>query len=291
MNDPEERGWHVREYGAEIAGTMFMVLIGLSAVALNFGTGSPTAELIPNEAARRLLTGVTFAGAAAAVAYSPLGMRSGGHLNPAVTLAFHRLGKVSARDVIGYIGAQVAGASLGAVTAALIWTNRAESVSLGVTGPGPAGRWAAFGVEVAMTFVLMTVILHVVYRVRVARLTPLVAGAVAALFVMLLAPVSGTSLNPARSAGPSVVLPRLTDLWIYLTAPTLGALAAAELFGRIRGRPRCAKLVHPPRGRPCHFIGCAYRREAREEQLRTAERPGDSGSSSPRGRSPGPSPA
>jgi aquaporin Z len=290
VNDPEERGWHVREYGAEIAGTMFMVLIGLSAVALNFGTGSPTAELIPNEAARRLLTGVTFAGAAAAVAYSPLGMRSGGHLNPAVTLAFHRLGKVSARDVIGYIGAQGAGASLGAVAAALIWTNRAESVSLGVTGPGPAGRWAAFGVEVAMTFVLMTVILHVVDRVRVARLTPLVAGAVAALFVMLLAPVSGTSLNPARSAGPSVVLPRLTDLWIYLTAPTLGALAAAELFGRIRGRPRCAKLVHPPRGRPCHFIGCAYRREVRE-RLGTAEPPRGAGSSSPRGRSPGPSPA
>jgi aquaporin Z len=113
VNDPEERGWHVREYGAEIAGTMFMVLIGLSAVALNFGTGSPTAELIPDEAARRLLTGVTFAGAAAAVAYSPLGMRSGGHLNPAVTLAFHRLGKVSARDVIGYIGAQVAGGAGG----------------------------------------------------------------------------------------------------------------------------------------------------------------------------------
>jgi aquaporin Z len=290
VNDPGERGWHVREYGAEIAGTTFMVLIGLSAVALNFGTGSPTATLIPNEAARRLLTGATFAGAAALVAYSPLGMRSGGHLNPAVTLAFHRLGKVSARDVLGYLAAQVAGASLGAVAAALLWTDRAESVSLGVTGPGTAGRWAAFGAEVAMTFVLMTVILHFVDRVRVARLTPLVAGAVAALFVMFLAPVSGTSLNPARSAGPAVVLPRLTDLWIYLTAPILGAIAAAELFGRLRGRPRCAKLVHPPRGRPCHFIGCAYRREARE-QLGTAEPPRGGGSSSPRDRSPGPSPA
>jgi aquaporin Z len=291
VSDPEERGRHLREYLAEVAGTMFMVLVGLSAVVLNFGTGSPTAELIPNEAARRLLTGATFAGAAAVVAYSPLGMRSGGHLNPAVTLAFHRLGKVGARDAVGYLGAQLAGASLGAVAVALLWTDRAESVNLGVTGPGTAGRLAAFGAEVAMTFVLVTVILHFVDRVRVARLTPLVAGAVAALFVMLLAPVSGTSLNPARSAGPAVVLPRLTDLWIYLTAPVLGALAAAELFGRVRGRPRCAKLVHPPRGRPCHFIDCAYRREAREEQLRTAERPGDSGSSSPRGRSPGPSPA
>ena len=290
MNDPEEQGWHVREYGAEIAGTAALVLVGLSAVALNFGTGSPTATLIPNEAARRLLTGATFAGTAAAVAFSPLGMASGGHLNPAVTLAFHRLGKVSARDVVGYLAAQVAGASLGAVAAAVLWTDRAESVSLGVTGPGPAGRWAAFGAEVAMTFVLVTVILHFVDRVRVARLTPLVAGAVAALFVMLLAPISGTSLNPARSAGPAFVLPRLTDLWIYLSAPILGALAAAELFGRIRGRPRCAKLVHPHRRRPCHFIGCAYRREARE-RLGTAEPPRGGGSSSPRGRSPGPSPA
>ena len=291
MSDPEERGGHAREYLAEMAGTMFMVLIGLSAVTLNFGALSPTAELIPNEAARRLLTGVTFAGAAAVLAYSPLGMRSGGHLNPAVTLAFHRLGKVSARDVGGYLVAQLAGASLGAVAVALLWTDRAESVSLGVSGPGTAGRWAAFGAEVAMTFVLVTVILHLVDRVRVARLTPLVAGAVAALFVMLLAPVSGTSLNPARSAGPAAVLPQLTDLWIYLTAPILGALAAAEVFGRVRGKPRCAKLVHPPHGRPCHFIGCAYRREARERPLRTADPPADGGSSSPRGRSPGPSPA
>src|SRR5207244_4145864 len=78
---------------AEFAGTALLLLIGLSAVVVDFATGSPVIRWVPNEDIRRLLTGIVFAGGATAIVYSPLGRRSGGHINPAVTGAFLRLGK------------------------------------------------------------------------------------------------------------------------------------------------------------------------------------------------------
>ena len=105
---------HAPEYLAEFAGTGLMLFIGLSAIVVNFGEGSPIVDKVPNEHLRRLLTGIIFAGGATIVIYSPLGKRSGGHINPAVTLAFFLLRKIGPRDAVAYVVAQVAGALVAA---------------------------------------------------------------------------------------------------------------------------------------------------------------------------------
>jgi aquaporin Z len=84
-----------RDYAAEFAGTFLLLLIGLSAVVVDFAHGSPVPRWIPHRDLPRLLTGVLFAGGATAIVYSPLGKTSGGHINPAVTLAFFRLRKIT----------------------------------------------------------------------------------------------------------------------------------------------------------------------------------------------------
>ena len=105
---------HIPEYLAEFAGTGLMLLIGLSAISVNFGEGSPVKDWLPNPHLRRLLTGIIFAGGATIIVYSLLGKRSGAHLNPAVTLAFFLLGKVGRRDAVAYVVAQVAAALVAA---------------------------------------------------------------------------------------------------------------------------------------------------------------------------------
>ena len=89
------------EWLAELAGTAILVLVGVSAICLNFGPSSPVARAIPSSSARLLLTGLIFAGTGSLVAISPLGRRSGAHLNPAVTLAFWIRGHVHPHDLIG----------------------------------------------------------------------------------------------------------------------------------------------------------------------------------------------
>ena len=110
----------------------------------------------------------------------------------------------------------------------------------------------AFGAEVLITFVLMWVILVVSNDPRRAHLTGLCAGGLVALYIALEAPLSGMSMNPARSLASAVFARDWTALWIYFTAPPLGMLAAAELYLRRRGRRSvfCAKLYH---AEPCLF--------------------------------------
>jgi aquaporin Z len=117
-----------REYLAEFLGTALLLVGGLSAVVFDFATPSPMRHWVPDETLRRLLTGVLFAGTGTAVVYSRLGQTSGGHLNPAVTLAFLRLGKITGRGPAGYMLAHVLGALTGTAAVALIWRSWATDV-------------------------------------------------------------------------------------------------------------------------------------------------------------------
>jgi aquaporin Z len=265
----------VREYAAEYVGTALLLLVGLSAVCADFATRSPVVSAIPDSNLRRLLTGVIFAGTATAIVYSPLGKRSGGHINPAVTLAFLRLGKITPKSAAIYIAVQIAGALSGAALVLVIWRGWATNVSVGATVPKDGGAWAAAGAEIAVTFLLVSLILNFVDRPRLMPFTAAAAGALVAFFVFVEAPVSGTSLNPARTLGPAIVGGTFTDLWIYFLAPPLGALAAALLYRHQRSSVACGKLFHTA-AVECRFLDCQYTPPARRIMT-----PGGAGRSAP----------
>jgi aquaporin Z len=246
-------------YLSEFAGTAIMLFIGVSAVAFMWGPGSPV-PVVPNGALRRLLTGILFAGGATAVVYSPLGQTSGGHINPAVTLAFWRLGKVSTRDAVIYVVMQFAGAFVGAYAAGVAWGRLTRGVQYAATVPGDGYTWAgALAAETAITFLLVFLIFVCVNKPKVAPRTGLLAGGLVALLVMIEAPVTGTSLNPARTLGPAILAPNYTGLWIYFAGPVAGALVAVAAFTGQWGRQTvCAKLYHTEKY-PCPFDRCSYR--------------------------------
>src|SRR5258708_38529669 len=130
-------GGHWAEWACELVGTALLLIGGLSAICWDFAPGSPVATAVPDHSARLLITGLLFAGTGSLVAISPLGRRSGAHLNPAVSLAFWRRGHMSPPDLAGYIAAQFAGALLGTALVRLLWGRTAAAVQLGAT---PAGH-------------------------------------------------------------------------------------------------------------------------------------------------------
>jgi aquaporin Z len=247
----------IREYAAEFAGTALLLLVGLSAVCADFSPQSPVVAALADSNVRRLITGVIFAGTGTAIMYSPLGKRSGGHINPAVTLAFLRLGKITPKSAATYIAVQIAGALTGAALVLAIWRGWATSVRLGATLPNDGGAAAAVAAEVVATFLFVSLILNFANRPRLMPFTAAAAGALWAFLIFVEAPVSGTSLNPARSLGPAVVGGTLTDLWIYLLAPPVGALAAALVYRHQRSGMACGKLFHSTTVE-CRFLDCQY---------------------------------
>ena len=144
---------------------------------------------------------------AVAIIYSPWGRRSGAHFNPAVTLTFWRLGKVAGWDAAFYIAAQFLGGVAG-VGVARAWLGAPvahPAVHYAVTVPGPAGPLVALGAEIAISFVLMLVVLTV-SNSRAAALTGLCSGLLVATYITLEAPLSGMSMNPARTLASAVAL-------------------------------------------------------------------------------------
>lgn len=261
---------HWPEYLMEAAGLgLFMVS------ACTFGTllehpASFVHQAVANPVWRRLLMGLVMALTAIGLIYSPWGKQSGAHLNPAVTLTFWRLGKVAGWDAAFYVTAQFVGGVVGVLLAAAVLGQAlaAPPVHYVVTRPGPSGAGIAFVAEAVITFLLMSVILAATNTPRLARYTGLFAGTLVAMYITLEAPLSGMSMNPARTFGSALPARIWTALWIYFTAPPLGMLLAAEVYGRCRGRRHviCAKLHHQNTKR-CIFACCGYgQRAAMAEQ-------------------------
>jgi len=247
---------HWPEYLMEAAGLGLFMLSAATFATLLEHPMSPVRQALPDAFMRRLLMGLAMGSTAVVLIYSAIGARSGAHLNPATTVTFYRLGRVHAADAAGYVIAQFIGGLAGISLAALALGSWLEvpTVNYVATRPGMWGVAAAFAAEAVITFVLMTVILHVSNHARWSRYTGLCAGFLVATYITIEAPISGMSMNPARSFGPALLTHDLATLWIYFVAPPLGMLLAAEVFVRTMGLERvfCAKLHHHTKAR-CIF--------------------------------------
>lgn len=239
---------HWPEYLIEAGGLgLFMISAGVFGTLLAYPQ-SPVHQAIPDPFVRRVLMGLAMGLTSIGLVYTPWGKQSGAHFNPAVTLTFTRLGKVDPADAIFYMLAQFMGGVLGVVLVAIVLGDRFRSppVSYVATRPGAYGAAWALIAEVGITFLLMSVILRVSNTPRIARYTGLFAGTLVALYIAFEDPLSGMSMNPARSFASAAPGGMWENLWIYFVAPPLGMLAAAQVHLRLRGSASvsCAKLHH-----------------------------------------------
>lgn len=221
--------------GAGAFGTLFMY------------PDSPVAQAIPSDFAKRAALGacmglVTFA------IVSVIGSRTGAHINPAVTWSFYRLGKIGGWDAIFYTIAQFAGACLAPMLllAAIGAPFASDKVMYATSQPGPEGALVAFAAEFAISFVLMLVILVALGTRRLAKWLPAIVGVMIAIYIALESPLSGMSMNPARTFGSALTANQWNGLWVYLTAPMLAMLLAAEVYRAMSRKPFAGVAPHYP---------------------------------------------
>lgn len=163
------------------------------------------------------------------------GHLSGAHINPSVTIAFTITRHFSARDAVVYVCAQLAGATVGALVLAAVWTN--SPAHLGATIP-TVGAGSAFVYEALLTAILMFVIMAVATDTRAVGAGAAIAiGGVVGLDALFGGAVTGASMNPARSFGPALVSGDWRDFWVYVAGPVLGAAAGALAYQMVRGQP------------------------------------------------------
>jgi len=212
----------MRKYVAEMIGTFALVFAGTGAVVIDSVTGGSVTHVGIS---------LTFGLVVMAMIYA-VGDVSGAHLNPAVTFGFYLSGRLQSRVVPGYVMSQIAGAMLASLTLLLLFGNHA---SLGATLPA-GSAWQSFGFEAVLTAILMFVILCVSTGLsEVGTMAGIAIGGVIALEALFAGPISGASMNPARSLAPALASGNLHALWIYLTAPVLGSAGAVPLWQLTRG--------------------------------------------------------
>jgi len=246
---------HLPEYAIEAALLgAFMVSACVFGVLLEH-PDSPVHRAFGDPTLRRVLMGLAMGTTAVAIIYSPWGGRSGAHINPATTLTFWRLGRTRGADVAGYVGAQLVGAVLGVALASMLLGPRLAHASVNYVATHP-GRWGALPAllgEVVISAVLMAAVVTLTGS-RWARFTGLVVGALVATYISLEAPISGMSMNPARSFGSAWWAGQWETFWVYVLGPLLGMNAGAWLATRAQARAACPKLNHPDSQR-CIFCG------------------------------------
>lgn len=212
--------WLLRRAGAEFLGTYALVTAGCGAIMVNSQTG----------ALGHIGVAFTF-GFIIMVMIASTGHISGAHFNPAVTIAFAVTRHFSWKEVPVYIISQILGAIFGTLTLRLII---GDVAMLGATVPS-GDVWQSFGLEVLLTAVLMFVIIAVATDTRAVGETAAIAiGATVALDALWGGPISGASMNPARSFGPALIAGEWVAHWIYWVAPIIGASLGAIAYQLIR---------------------------------------------------------
>jgi aquaporin Z len=249
---------------------VFMVVACAGGVLLEHPSSS-LHRLVARPLARRALMGLLMGCTATTLIYSPLGKQSGAHMNPAVTLGFLALGRIQPADAAFYTLAQIVGGMAGVFLARRLLrrTLHHPAVNSVATPPGPRGRGVAFAAEFLISCLLFTVVLITSNSAALAPYTGLFAGVLVAFYITFEAPLSGMSMNPARTLASASAARSYRAIWIYFTAPPLGMLAAAALYTSADRTPRCAKLDHSGRHR-CIFCESRGEIDARHESAAPA---------------------
>jgi aquaporin Z len=231
-----------KKLAAEFVGTAILVLIAVGVATENFGFKLFGSSL----AAGVVTTSLAFGLVLLALAYA-IGPISGCHVNPAVTLGFVAAGRMKVGEGVGYVLAQVAGAIGGA---AVLWQIFADipgytrkGSGLGTDGYGAQSivhlnQTGAFVTEVVLTFIFVTVILFATHKAAIQGAAGLAIGMALVVVHLIGIPLTGTSVNPARSLGPALIVggPALSQVWLFLVAPLVGAVIAAAVHLLIAGR-------------------------------------------------------
>jgi aquaporin Z len=251
---------HWPEYLMEAAGLgIFMVSAAVFTTFFEHPHSAVYAA-IPDPLVRRVCIGIAMGLTAIGIIYSPWGKQSGAHLNPAVTLTFFRLGKIEGVDATFYVIAQLLGGLIGVLLSGVAIGAAIEhpAVNYVVTVPGKSGALIAFLAELCISFGLMLTVLLASNHRAFGAFTGLMAGCLVATYISIEAPISGMSMNPARTFASALPAHLWTAFWVYLTAPPMGMLLAAECYVQINGLQRvlCAKLHHQNNTR-CIFR-CGY---------------------------------
>lgn len=210
----------ISQYLAEFIGTFFLVFFGCGAIILSETMSGYDASFIP----------IIFGGTVSIMIYA-VGHISGAHFNPAVTLAFFALKLFPAKKLMGYLGAQFFGAFFASTIHYFIWGN---GHSFGVTSFSTSIEMA-FILEVLLSFILMFVIVSVATDSRaVGELAGIAIGSTVALCAFVGGPLTGASMNPARSLAPAVLSGEMNSIYLYLIAPCVGAISGAFVYHWIR---------------------------------------------------------
>ena len=219
----------MKKYLAELIGTMALVLFGCGAAVISGGNvdGGPAGLGL-------LGISLAFGFAVVAMAYT-IGGISGCHINPAITIAMLVAGKISTQDAVGYIVAQLIGATIGAAILGVIASGHPNSFGANGWGEGYLGNYsttAAFVTEAALTFLFLYVIFNVTSKHGNSNMAGLAIGITLVLIHLVAIPITGTSVNPARSFGPAIFAggKALSQLWLFIAAPIVGAVAAAIVW-------------------------------------------------------------
>jgi aquaporin Z len=245
---PRTGGWHLAEWASELLGTFLLLFPGFCVVVVLNSPSSPLFGDVPGSGLRLVVIGLAFGLLVAAVALSPLGRRSGAHLNPAVTFGFWLRGHVHPHDLAGYTIAQLAGAlaAAGLLRAALgDWATRIDDAA---TTPAVSPS-AAFAIELGLTLALLLAVFAFLSSHRTARWTPAMLVVLLPVLIRIGGPYTGASLNPARTLGPAAVSGDFGSIWVYLVGPPAGAFVAAAAFKLLEPwrTTLTAKLFHDQR--------------------------------------------
>jgi glycerol uptake facilitator-like aquaporin len=235
---------------------------------------SPISRSVPQIQSELLIVGVAVAILITGLILSPAGKITGGHMNPAISLAMWRFGLFPGAEVAPYVVAQLLGSVVGAAVARLVWGPVVTALPTACAVLQPGGGWSSltlFFAEAASMAAIVLLVGACLGTSRVAPFVPYIVGGAIALAIVLLGTSTGGSVNPARQFGPALISGQTRFLWVYLLAPMVGAMLATSVWRRLR-RISWENVSVSPDSKSRRIRLGRFRRRQRPYRLNQAQR-------------------